>query len=724
MIGSARIGNVRVSGRSFAAAAALLLLVAYAGFGGVWRLGDLVSALRLVALLWLPPAVLLYGVVRRECLDATEALVLSAVGGLTLATVLSFGFSTLGVAVPALQPYWPAPFVLCGVLAVLRVGKWIRASRSSRSIAESGSLDARAGPGRVDWTLIALVVGSLCVTARYQRPFAAGADEGGARFVLNGDQSFFTSVAHELQRGSPPAQNPMRAGARQAAYHHLPHATLALAGSVAGEEDLLHLNLTILYSTLVALHVLLVFCMGRRLAGTGAGWLAAWLLFLAAVPLEPLGSGAFSFFFFAPFPHATSTIEPTLLASPQMFYGLIPGVGALLGLLIAWRNLAQGRPAMGVATLAACLVAVTMRFRVHCFVVLAPAVLGALVMMAWSRRRWRLLVPVALAVVLILLQVVEMRLPVYLPQTQKVSFGVGDLNQIAPFYATWPGAGAAYNGLRAVLGEGLLLNGAWGTLCLSAFLVCNVLGIPMALCVLLFMRRSWRDPGSRALVVVPLLLFVATISAPVVLQAKYDKYSLGGQIPFHFGWYGMPLVAAGLWPLLARLQGRLGAVGARSRGLFWGLTLALVGWQMARGPSPFERRNLAEARVLSADELATIDYMRHETPPDAAILTGVRHQNFALWSGLAARRTILEYFPAGRILDTILPPQDRADARLARIRRLHVTTDAREFASLLRQSEMTHVIEYADRPLALHPPECLRRVYASPSGGLRVWEVL
>lgn len=256
--------HVRRQGtRSWPAVISLLLLLAYALWQNVWTPADLLTAFRLVTLLWLPPAALVYSFVRRECFDATEAAVLSAASGLTFTTASYFVISTFSVRFPWLLPLWPAPIIVCGVVAVLRLKAGLRRWWTSS--------DRFRDWGRVDWTLAALLAGSLCVTARFQRAFEPAPEVHGSRFVLNGDQTFFASIAYELQRNSPPRQHSMRAGSRDRAYHHLSHLTLALAGMASGENDLLRLHLVVVYSAMIILHALLVFCTARSLGGARPG---------------------------------------------------------------------------------------------------------------------------------------------------------------------------------------------------------------------------------------------------------------------------------------------------------------------------------------------------------------------------------------------------------------------------------------------------------------------
>jgi uncharacterized membrane protein len=108
--------------------------------------------------------------------------------------------------------------------------------------------------------------------------------------------------------------------------------------------------------------------------------------------------------------------------------------------------------------------------------------------------------------------------------------------------------------------------------------------------------------------------------------------------------------------------------------------------------------------LLGADEVCGLLYLRNVTPLDAVIITargeGVPAQSrrlnyFPVVAGLAGRRTVLEYF--WREVD---PSTDRVRA----IRRLFATSDANEAETILRRFRVTHILEYAGRPLGFVSP--------------------
>lgn len=435
----------------------VVLILAYASVSGTWQAGDLMAGLKLVVILWLPPAFLIYRWIRCSCVDSIEALTLAAAGSFSVMTAVNCLFFTLAVWWPAAELLWPATIAGCAFSAAAI------AVRSAWRVGRNAEISSRQR--QPPWLLIFLILGSLAVTVRYERAWFAEEDGKSLRFVLNGDQTYFAAVAYELQRSNPPEQHPTRAGVPERAYHHFPHLTLAIASVVSGQSDLLRLSLVVIYPMLIAMHVLLACCIARSLGGANAGSLTGGLIFIAAVPMEPWVSTQ-QFFYFSIFPHATSTIEPTLLTSPQAFYGLVPGMAAILGLLIALRETTDTSSAVRASALTVILVALTIKFRVHCFLVLAPTVLGFLVLNAWWLRRWLLLAPMGLGAIIIGLQLAEMRLPSYLSQSQSVSLGLNDILEASSFYSEWPGSLIFKDTVLNVFGPSLSGEIVWSFGCL------------------------------------------------------------------------------------------------------------------------------------------------------------------------------------------------------------------------------------------------------------------
>jgi hypothetical protein len=567
-----------------------------------------------------------------------------------------------------------------------------------------------------------LIIGSLAVTARYERAWSPESGGRSLRFVLNGDQTYFTSVAYELQRGNPPEQHPNRAGIAERAYHHFPHLTLAIAGVVSRQSDLLRLHLAVIYPILVAMHVLLAYSIARILGGTNAAVLTGGMIFIAAVPVEPFVSTQ-QFFYFTAFPQATSTIEPTLLTSPQAFYGLIPGMAAILGLLISLRETTHLTGIVRASTLTMILVALTIKFRIHCFLVLAPPVFGSLLLNAWWRKSIMLLAPLALGIIIICLQIAEMHSSSYLPQSQSVSIGFNDLLNAASFYSEWPGSQNLKSAILSVFGNSQGGNLVWSLACVCCFCIANIVGVPMALATATTIGTCFRTSGRIHCAAIPLIIFLATVTSSLLIRSGYDSYSVGGQIPFHLGWYVLPWSAAGLSPIFSWLVRRMEFTRRWRFSIFVVLVFGFILLQSFRSPSPIERKNHRESLVVSVDDNAAITFIRTNTPRDSVILTALLQPNYALWSGLGGRRSYLDYIPAGGAIDSAVPPSGRVAYRIRVIQRLQSTTAEEELAAILRESEATHIIEMVAQPLSIHPAAMLKLCWESPSGSIRIWEV-
>ncbi|MCX7388979.1 MAG: hypothetical protein NTX48_20155 [Planctomycetales bacterium] len=692
----------------------IVSILAYCSVSGTWQADDVIAGFRLVGILWFPPAFLIYRWIRFTCVDSTEAWTLAAASSFTAMPAVNCFFSTIAVWWPSAELLWPATIAGCaltaGAIAVRSAWKVWR---------NFGTSSCRR---QLPWLLIFLIIGSLVVTARYERAWSTEAHGKSLRFVLNGDQTYFTAVAYELQRSNPPAQHPTRAGVPERAYHHFPHLTLAIAGAVSGQSDLLRLSLVVIYPMLVAVHVLLAYCIARILGGANAGAFAGCLIFIAAVPLEPRISTQ-QFFYFSIFPHATSTIEPTLLTSPQAFYGLVPGMAAILGLLVSLRKTTNMAYSMRISALTIIFTALTIKFRVHCFLVLGPTVFGFLALNAWWRRHWLLLAPLGLGMMIIGLQLVEMRLPSYLSQSQSVSLGLNHVLETSSFYSEWPGSLIFKDIVLNVFGPSLSGEIVWSFGCLCCFCILNMIGIPMVLAAAATIRTCFMTPDMKHCGFIPLVIFCGTVSSSLLVRSGYDSYSVGGQIPFHLGWYLLPWSAAGLSMALSWVSNQL-KINPR-----WQLSLGIViacsfvAWQVFRGLGPIERKNFSESLVLSPDDNAALTFVRTMTPKDAVILTALLQPNYALWSGLGGRRTYLDYIPAGKALDPALPPDGQVDFRVRVIQRLQATTSEDELAAILRETHATHIIEMAAQPLQIHPSAMLKPSWDSPRGSIRIWEV-
>ena len=691
----------------------LVLLVMLAVVGKVWSLPDVWSAVRGLALLWLPTWFFLCVVLRRECIDGIETAFLSAVGSVAFVSGLALLADAAAIWWPAARhAKWLVPIALMMAAVVIL----------KRRGANDWEAVVGLGHCRPDWMLVALVLASLCATARYQRPFEAVGDTGDVRYLLNGDQTYFTSLAYELDRGCPPADCPYHAGVRERAYHSLPHLTLALFGQASGQTDLLRSHLVVDYSVLVVLCCGLVFCLSRELGGgRGAGMNGLWLLFVGAIPIPPLSPNLVHYFYFTVWPQSSSTIEPTLLTSPQMFYGVTIVYGVLLGLLRVSRSLRDGRPYLRVALFTSLLAALLLRFRVQCFVVVFPCVSLAFLVMAIRYRRWTLLGVLVPAVSVVVLQVVEMKLPSYLPTSQELRMGNNLVGFSMGFLHDWPLAETVYYLTDNLIDDPIWFAWVWQFVTLPMFVALNMLGIPMLVALAVYARSAWRNPPERSILYSLGVLTVVAIIASATLAVDYDGYSVGGQILLHFGWFTLPCVAVGVWRMTVPVLRWTHLACGGQTGLFCFVTLAAVTWQMVRGPSSCEQQVCSHTAVITASERAALDYCHHELPSDAVLLTNRLETKVAKWSGLAGRRAYLDY--PNRVLDPLLPKEDSMDSRQQLIDRLYLTRDDDEFQKLLSKTTVTHVVEFQDSPLHAKPASVVRPVWHSPDHSVTIWKV-
>lgn len=721
-----------------------ILLVVYIAAGKVWGLSDVWTAVRGIALLWLPVWLFLFVTLKDECADNVENGFLSAVGSLALTTGLAFAANMASVWWSgARHATWLVPLGLF-VAAVWRLVSstaLIAGSRQSpaaiavpltKTVNASSNLNlkinqwmARLRFWRPDWALLALIVASLCVTARYQRPFEPVGNRGDVRYVLNGDQTYFTSLAYELTRNCPPADCPYRSGVRERAYHSLPHLTLALFSQASGETDLLRSHLVVGYSALVVLCCGLVFCLSRELGGCrAAGLTGLWLLFVGAIPTPMLWPNDIRLFYFTVWPQSSSTIEPTLLTSPQMFYGVTIVFGVLLGLVRVSRSVREGRSCLHVALVTALLAALLLRFRVQCFIVIFALVGCSFVVMAVRHRRWQLIGILAIAVSVALLQFGEMKLPAYLPTSQTLRIGNNGVGFLTKFFQDWPGAQTCFELLHLMLGDSHAFGWSWQMLTLSMFVALNMLGLPMLLALVVYVRGAWRNPQDRGILYGMAFLAVVSVFASATLAMDYDGYSVGGQILLHFGWFALPCVAVGVWRIIAVLLERVRFLRHRSVGLFCLATLPVVIWQMVRPPSASQEQVCCHTAVITADEVAAWEFCRRELPADAVLLTNKLETNMAKWAGLAGRRSYLDYLPASKVLDPLLPVKKSVVSRSKLIEQLFQTTDDERFEQLLRNTPATHLVEFQDSKLRTSPAHVVRPAWQSLNSVVTIWQVI
>jgi hypothetical protein len=575
--------------------------------------------------------------------------------------------------------------------------------------------------GRLDWSLIALLVASLCVVARYQTAFEPTQD-GARQFVTDGDQTYYASLVYELGRHVPPLQQPIRAGNPERAYHLFPHLTTMLVGRFTGQHDVLRTHLVYEYAWRVFLLCLATFCMARVIAGSRpAGYLAVAVLYVLAIPMEPWVRNSIGFFFFTGHPQATSSVEPVLLTSPQMFSGLVVTYGVLVGVL--WMSLrSRSRlPIAATAMVSAILVGSLMRFRIQAFLPVATGFVLILAI-AWARSRERALAAAAAAVLLLsVLLYLEMGTPVYLAGSTEVVLGNNLLTFRKGFewLNAWPFSRRAREALQGAALGPWVRQWIWQGVSLSMFTLANVVGIPALACAFMFLVRpaAWRE--WRLLSSFAVWLVAASVFGAMTLAASYDPFSLGGQMPLHAGYYLLPLAVVGGWngaghflrSHRSRLAGGIVLAAAVSVGFLW---------QMVRPPSFLEARGRRDGFTLSPDEFALLTHMRESLPADAVIIS-TRHirERYAAFSGLSGRRAYLEY--GATPMDYFPEVARDVRRRLETIWKVWTASSEPALCSLLSDTPATHIVEYRDDAMRTRGASCLELLSVSPE--VTLWRV-
>ncbi len=572
---------------------------------------------------------------------------------------------------------------------------------------------------RVDGVLVLVVALSVLVGDRY-KAYDTTLPDGRRQLVTHGDTTYLASLSHELARHTPPLDQSARAGLKERAYHMFPHVTTMLISRYADQPDMLRALHYHGFTAVEILLTLLFFCIARNATGSrSAGYLAATLVYIFAIPLAPVISNQIKYFYFTWHTHATSGLEPSVLCSPQMYCALPVVMGTLLLVLEVSLRLSLGRSAGMLAALAAVLGATVMRFRVQAFLILFPGLVAYLILM-WYRSRQRALgAAIVLGGLCVAAQLWEMRLDVYYPDSARLSIENNMLAHHCPFVTAWPGAEAARTWLRDSLGDEQF-NLAWQAVGLVGFAFLMIAGIPVTLLSLWHWLRpsTWRA-DAWAFSAAILWLVVGTLVGGACLCTTYDMYSVGGQSLYLVGWYLLPLAAIGLWQATAWPRRILGS--AATRAVFALLVAAAVGWQIARPPSELQAAMLTAPLMFTDWEWNALMAMRDGLPPDAVILSQADHmpRNSCVFSAVTGRRAYLEYLCMPRFLTGGL--EDNNEGRSARILRAWDAENVDDFIAAVNGTGATHLVEYYYRQLRVHPSEALELFWSSANGEVKVW---
>ncbi len=582
----------------------------------------------------------------------------------------------------------------------------------------------------IDGWLVLLIAASVFIGDRY-KIFDIPLADGSHRITTHGDTSYFTSLAQELDRATPPRQQPARAGLKERAYHMFPHLTTMLIARYSGQRDMPRALGHYEFTVVEVLLCLVFYCLGRSATGSRlAGYVSCSLVYILAIPQAPLITNGLCYFFFTFHPHATSGLEPAALCSPQTYCALPVVMGTLLAALELSMSLAREAGFEGarrrssglLAILVALLAAATMRFRVQTFLVLFPAVMIYLGY-AWHGSRRRMFgAAILLGGSLVAAQLGEMRMDVYYPDSSQLTLENNMLAHRCHFMNAWPGA-QALKTLVANRFSGDAFLWAWQIVGLGGFALMSIAGAPLALMSLVYFLdpRNWRE-GLAGYSAITAMLALGAIVGGGALCTTYDVYSVGGQSLYLVGWYLLPLATMGVWRLVALLPERVVVAGRpfAAPAVAALLTAAIV-WQQLRAPSQLHGDLMRSPCVVSGDEWTAMRLMRDRLPVDAVLLFNAPHLvgDFCVVSALTGRRTFLEYLCMTRFLTG--GADDNNEGRAARRDRVWAAHDEGEFIAAMRATGATHLIEHAEYPLHVRSCDALELFWRSGDGRVQVW---
>jgi len=689
-----------------------------------WRLGcNVIEIVRFIVgtvLLWLPVVVLLYVVLRDQVPDRTIRFTLSAIGSYALTTFSYFVMALLGLAAlfPALQ------FVIVGAAIVYEV----RRLRLRPSQLKSVFVGWR--PPELDWILIALIAASLVVAIPF-KDYVTVQPNGDRTYHIWIDNLYYTGLSYELARHTPPLQMPSRAELPDPAYHMFPHLTTMLIARYTSQPDMLRALQIYDYSVIEALLCLAIYSIASTLTRSRwGGYMGVALLYVVALALPPLTPSSQDMYNFTLFPHLTNGVEATALPSPQMYSGIVVMYGGLLAVLLISVRAADDpheKPIGILLIVCALLVGTTLRFRLHVALVMLPGFLLLCLFMAWRKRRPIFLAAGALAVILSLLLYLEMLSPGYLPGSTSLRIGYNGLTHYdmdvtpAGGVDSWPFALNVFHALKSVLGPGLTFDWTWQVVCLTAFTLLNIVGIPLLITLGFFLatRSARREFGLFSFLIC--WMTIMTIAGAILLTVDYDAYSVGGQLPPHAHWYLFPLAALAPWAFYRTLTRRL-----RWRKMAWFVVgmevvaIFFIAQQIA--PESRLRFDVRQGFTLTAEEWQALSYLHDRTAQNTVILAVAYSERMThIMSGLTGRASYAERTtdPVEHLLQQLYPNQDR----LAEVNRLWATTDRDAFCKTLLSTNASVVVEYVTRPLAVHDAPCLQPEWTSTAKNVTIWQV-
>ncbi len=441
--------------------------------------------------LWLPVGSVVYLLLsRKETLSSLNRFVFSLIASYSLTTLFFFGFSVMQLT----------PLFYLGQI-LLTVGVMIFLVRRNqpfdlKKVVDPAKLKARVT--QVDLILAGLIVLSLLAAIRYQEPYQIDPQTGDRTFVLMGDQTYFTSLAYELDRNVPPVQQPVKAGVAERAYHLFPHLTDMLIARYTGQGDFMRAHTAYHYTIIAILLCLATFCIVKTLTRSRwGGYFGLALIYLLVVPFAPLKANDIGYFFFTIYPQLTTNLEPVAVLSPQFYSGLVVLYGLLLGVVLISSLVHRREKITWLIIIIGLMVAAMMRYRIQMFIPLFPGFLLLVMLGFWRTRQKVYMLAGLISLIASVLLYREMQSPIYLENTAQLRIGYNFLT--SPAYGwinSWPFSGRIHGWLGSLIADPEILKWVWQVVSMPAFVALNIIGLPLLAATIFFTslkssRQEW-----------------------------------------------------------------------------------------------------------------------------------------------------------------------------------------------------------------------------------------
>ena len=677
-------------------------------FATGWTILELPRVLIGVAALWGPATAVIYLILRTQVVDGLARFTLSAIASYALTTLAYFGASVLGVT---------ALFYAASIALTVGIVAYLVRTRAWTQLASAPKLKS------IDWILVSLIAASLTVNIRYQTAYSLSPDTGARTLLLNGDQTYYTGLVYELARHVPPLQQSTTAGIPERAYHMLPHLTTMLVAQFTGQGDVMRAHLVYEYTIIEILMCLVFYCIVKMLTRSRwGGYIGVALLYIFALPTLPLINNSAPFFFFTYYPYASSGLEPVAITTPQMYSGLLVLFGIMLGVLMVSIRSYTRQSVSALLILLAVIVGAMLRFRIQIYI---PLIAGFLLIACygfWRTRQKAYIAAIVVAVVVSALLYIEMQSSAYLENTTRLVIGNNELTFSADHWwlNTWPFSDIVRSWFSSIFQDKATFAWAWQIVSMSCFVLFNMLGIPLVLASVIYLRSRPAFREWKLYTALTGCLLVASAIGAMIIATNYDIYSVGGQMLLHICWYALPLMSIGVWHIFLFVKAHL----SWSRrvwlaGITAAVLIAIVA-QQVRPPSFLQVSTRGdEPLTFSANEWSALSYI-HDILPQESVIISNRHLEpyIAVFSGIGGRAGYYEYTVSslGTLPSRLGPQENRAE----RIRSLWSATNPEQFCSLLTSTVATNLVEYSNSPLLAQNTPCMQQTWSSDGPGEKI----